>query len=275
MRVWKQQLLFKSKAKSKTNQAVTILPGAVAASFLSSIAFVLLADCAIATPSKPCKEYLATGSRLMNSGKFERALTYLTNAIAVDANCAEAYKYRASCFLQLEKFDAALEDANKTISLVPDAATAYGVRARVYNERNNFRLAVENFSKAIALSTKSPDYLYYMDRGILYKEHGDREKAISDFTSALKIRPQQTWTHYFRACILFDQGKYKDAIADLTDSIRFNPPEEKGAFYQLRAKCYDKLGQPGLAKKDRDTALSALDFDWGVPRTDAPKQSYK
>ena len=196
-----------------------------------------------------------------NRRQLREAIAYFTSAIETQPTLAAAYESRAACYLQMEKFDAALPDVNKAIALSPKMADAYADRATIYNERGNSRLALLDFTRAIDLSKDKPNYLYYRNRGALYKESGADDKALSDFTTALKLKPREVWIHYYRGCIYFKQGKYKDALADVSDSIG-SAKEEKGKLYQFRAECYKKLGQPLLAKKDLDAARAEVDVDW-------------
>lgn len=204
-----------------------------------------------------------SGVQLKNKRQFRPAINLFTQAIAVNPNFAQAYRSRASCLIEIDNFDQAMTDANKAISLDPKLAFAYSDRAKIYNERGKHKEAIADLTRAIELSKDKPMYTFYQDRGSLLKESGDDKGALADFTSGLKLNPKDCWLHYFRACIYYKRGNYKDALADASEAIRTQTADEKGAFYQMRAKCYDKLGQPALAKKDRDTADAAVGFVWG------------
>lgn len=202
------------------------------------------------------------GMACWNRRQLKEAIAFFGSAIATQPTMAAAYESRAACYLQMEKFDAALPDVNKALALSPKMALAYADRATIYNERGNSRLALIDFTRAIEFSKDNPNWVFYRNRGSLYKESGADEKALADYSAALKLKPEEIWVHYYRACIYFKQGRYKDALADVSVSIRQDSSEEKGKLYQLRAKCYEKLGQPSLAKKDRDAASAEVDFDW-------------
>lgn len=165
--------------------------------------------------------------------------------------------------MEVDNFDEAMSDINKAIALDPKLAIAYSDRAKIYNERGKTKQAIEDLTRAIDLSKDKPHYTFYQDRGCLRMESGDENGALSDFVAALKLNPKDCWLHHFRACIFYKRGRFKEALADASDAIRLQTADQKGAFYQLRAKCYDKLGQPTLAKKDRETADAAVGLEWG------------
>jgi tetratricopeptide (TPR) repeat protein len=203
------------------------------------------------------------GVRLRNHKQFRPAIEAFSQAIAASPKLASAYENRACCEIELENFQAALGDVNKAIELDPKMAVAYADRAKISNEKGNAKQAIADFSRAIALSKDKPNYTFYQDRGCLYQETGNDAGALEDFTSGLKADPQNCWLHYFRGCIYYKHGRYKEALADASEALKVQTAEEKGSFYQLRAKCYDKLGQPTLAKKDRETAQAAVGIIWG------------
>jgi len=250
MKVARNKLLVKA-----VHSSLTVLSCSVGA-------FALIQS---AEASSPGQLQYDRGLACWRRGQVHDAISFFSSAIQTQPTLAAAYESRAACYLQLEKFEEALPDVNKAIALSPKMASAYADRAKIHNEHGNSQLALLDFTKAIDFSKDKPNYTYYQNRGALYKESGADDKAISDFTAAIKLQPEDIWIHYFRACIYFKQGKYKEALADTSVSIATRSKGEKGKFYQLRASCYEKLGQPLLAKKDRDTARADADFGWGSP----------
>jgi len=221
-----------------------------------------LADRVLAASPDLATVQFAKGQSLQENRHYEQAIQFFTSAIASKPDMAVAYESRGSCYLQLEKTDAALADLNKAIALQPTLAIAYADRAKVSNEKGKYQEAVQDFTRAIDLSKGKPHYTFYKDRAALYKETGADDKALADFSEAIKLQPDDPWIHYFRACITFKRGKYQEAIADTTAALKFQKAGEKGAFYQLRAKSYDKLGQHDLAKRDREAAQAGIDLEW-------------
>ena len=55
----------------------------------------------------------------------------------------------------------------------------------------------------------------YVDRGSVYSEQGDYDRAIADFTQALTLNSNYTLAHYHRAVAWFLQKDYPRAWADV------------------------------------------------------------
>jgi len=227
---------------------------------------------AVAAPKDITQMQYEKGLALRQLGHHSMAIAFLTNVInaktaTTDPNLlARAYESRCDCYIQLEKFDLAMVDVNKAIALAPKMACAYADRGRLDSEKGDPKQAIVDFTKAIELSNGKVPFMYYKDRSALYQDSGADDLAMADLNNVIKMTPENTWAYHCRANLLYKHGKYKEALAESTKSLQFNPKEEKGAFYQLRAKCYEKLGQHALAKKDREKAQSVDDLDWATRR---------
>jgi len=251
------------------------LPTSIGAASLSLALLISALRAGPATAASPgfAELQYRKGLALNRTRQFESAITFLTNAINAKSDkltgtseLARAYECRGDCYIQLEKFEAARVDVNKAIALDPKLAAAYADRGRLDSEKGDNKQAIVDFSKAIELSNGKAPFMYYKDRSALYQDSGADDKALADLDAVLKQDPRNTWVHHCRANILYKHGKYKEAVDESTISLKFNPVEEKGAFYQLRAKCYEKLGKHDLAKKDRESAQSGIDVDWATRR---------
>ena len=60
-----------------------------------------------------------------------------------------------------------------------------------------------------------------------YEKKGDRDKAIADFTEAIRLDPKSAQAYANRALAYVEKSEYDKAITDLTEVIRLNP---KGAL---------------------------------------------
>lgn len=191
---------------------------------------------------------------MMLKHKFRDAISFFTVAISSDPAFALAYERRGACLIQIEDFNAAQKDIDKAITIDPTLALAYSDRATIYNENGQSKQAIDAFSKAIALSKSKPEPSFYANRSALYRESGQLDKAMADLNEALRLKPTAYWTYYFRACIYFQQAHYKEALADISNAIKFAGTDRQSSFYLLRARCYEKLGNRTMAKKDRESA---------------------
>jgi tetratricopeptide (TPR) repeat protein len=140
--------------------------------------------------------------------------------------------------------------------------------------------SIEEYTAAIEKNpneVNSRGELAYQLRGAAFMKQGDRDKAIADFTDAIRIYREQKPQYYqFRLLEVLDaraqthrqKGETVEAIADYGDIIDFgahftssNMMEVLGVqgftcqAYMNRAKCYDELKQRDKATADYKEAV--------------------
>lgn len=69
----------------------------------------------------------------------------------------------------------------------PQSAEVYYNRGLIYGESGQPEKALFNFNKAIELNLQNAEVYY--NRGVSYHELGQLEKAITDFKQAIKFKP--------------------------------------------------------------------------------------
>ena len=67
-------------------------------------------------------------------------------------------------------------------------------------------------------------------RGISAYEKGDHDKAIADYTEAIRLDPNYAEAYCDRAVAYSDKGDYDSTIADCTEAIRLNPKYAEAYF---------------------------------------------
>ena len=88
---------------------------------------------------------------------------------------------------------------------------------------------------------------------------GDQDKAIADYTEAIRLDPKYADAYNRRADAYEIDGEYDKAIADFTAAIRLNPKDAN--LYRSRSGTYGNLGQQEKADAD---AAEAERLDPGV-----------
>jgi tetratricopeptide (TPR) repeat protein len=64
-------------------------------------------------------------------------------------------------------------------------------------------MAIEDFNKAISLK---PDYAYaYNNRGVVYGQLSQYQRAIEDFNEAIRLKPDYADAYNNRALVYFNQ----------------------------------------------------------------------
>jgi tetratricopeptide (TPR) repeat protein len=84
-------------------------------------------------------------------------------------------------------------------------------------------------------------------RGRAYRAKGALDRAIADYTEAIKIDPTYGFAFYSRGIALFNKTEFDRAIADYTESLRFAPAD---------VICLQNRGHAYQAKLDYDRAIA-------------------
>jgi tetratricopeptide (TPR) repeat protein len=140
----------------------------------------------IAQVSKADQLYQKANS-CYNKGAKDSAIIFLTNAISLKPNFAQAFLVRGAIFYQKRKYREALKDFTRVIEINPDCSEAYNDRGIIYEEIGNYDQAIMDYNRSIEIDPGI--YNSYYNRGRIYFQRKDWQEAIRDFERALKINP--------------------------------------------------------------------------------------
>jgi tetratricopeptide (TPR) repeat protein len=132
-----------------------------------------------------------------------------------------------------------------------DRATARGLV-----NHKNYKRAVPFLDHAIKLAPD--DGRLYLDRGSALFWMEEYQRAMADFTTALKLDPKSSWKSYeLRARCRSELGDFKAAVTDISNAIKVEKdPHNKAFLFKERATYYINLGQPDKAIADVDSAIA-------------------
>jgi lipoprotein NlpI len=121
-----------------------------------------------------------------------------------------------------------------------DAIAAFN-RGLAYRALGQYEKAINDFTEAIRLK---PDYHFFDERGKAYYDLKQYDKAFSDYTEAIRLKPDYFLAFADRGLAYRALGQYEKAINDFTEVIRLYPDNERsfwerGHTYYL-FKQYDK-----------------------------------
>jgi len=155
--------------------------------------------------------------------------------------------------------------SEQALILANDALQKYGqlpilhnLKAQAYKNMSKTQSAITEYTLAINESEKlqrsaNMRGVLYRDRAEQYIRIKDYDSAITDLTKCNTLQPGLGLTLLERAeCYQFKKN-YKAMVADVTQALKvgIDVPMQFRA-YNGRAEAYDKLGQPELAKADRE-----------------------
>ena len=174
-----------------------------------------------------------------------------------------------------EMLTTAAEWARKALGIIPDLPEAYRTLGRIMQTTGKVKQSAEHYLKAVtykedyyqayrslgwlakdcfkydealnwvrkALSINSTDLETIFLKGVIRFEQRESKQAINDFTRCVELRPDYSRAHSYRGMTYFQLGRIPDAVASMTDAVRFggdiNAPYLLG-YYYLCDKAYQK-----------------------------------
>jgi tetratricopeptide (TPR) repeat protein len=124
----------------------------------------------------------------------KKAIEIYSNLINQKPNSPNLFDwYENRCIFQSD-FDvkSAMEDCNKSIELNPSALNTYRLRAALYKELGDYQKSINDYSKQIDLLPKSETYrlmMTYYGRCDVYSKIKKYDAALQDCQTSIKINP--------------------------------------------------------------------------------------
>ena len=84
-------------------------------------------------------------------------------------------------------------------------AAAYDSRGRAYKQKRELDKAIADYTAAIKLEPKAIDFLN--DRGIAYYAARQNDKAIADYNQIIRIQPRYVYAYNNRGQLLPGHGR--------------------------------------------------------------------
>jgi tetratricopeptide (TPR) repeat protein len=145
-------------------------------------------------------------------------------------------------------FDRAIDFFTDRIADDPRDSHAYTARGTAFASMNELDKAVADFSEAIRLDPKAAQ-AYHRRADIAYMKQKSEEydKALADYNEAIRLDPGDDWAYHVRGWIYYRRKDYDKALADYETAIKLVPKE--AVFYRDR-------GNIALVREEYDKALA-------------------
>jgi lipoprotein NlpI len=139
-----------------------------------------------------------------------------------------------------------------------DQAVAHHNRGLAYAVKGDLDRAIADFTEAIRLDPK--DALAYNDRGAAYAVKGDFDRAIADYSEAIRLDPKAVLAYKNRGGVYLYSGALPKALAD------FNQASELDPKYAYAALWVDIVSQrSNLPSRLADAAKQIDMTKWPAP----------
>jgi tetratricopeptide (TPR) repeat protein len=144
----------------------------------------------------------------------------------------------------------------------PRTAADFNRRGLRHYQHGRWQRAVADFTAALRLDPKQA--AFYINRATARQRQGAPDEAIADYDKALQLDPQNATVHNDRGVAQLARGKFAEAITDCSEAIRLNP--RYALAFNNRGVTHFKKGDLARAVADYTEALRldpryALAFD--------------
>ncbi|KAL5550765.1 hypothetical protein UlMin_000941 [Ulmus minor] len=156
----------------------------------------------------------------------------------------QALNNLGSVYVDCDKLDLAADCYMSALNI--KHTRAHQGLARVYHLKNLRKSAYDEMTKLIEKARNNASA--YEKRS----EYCDRDMAKSDLTMATQLDPLRTYPYRYRAAVLMDDHKEKEAIAGLSKAIAFKPDLQ---LLHLRAAFYESMNDYVSTIRDCEAAL--------------------
>lgn len=93
----------------------------------------------------------------------------------------------------------------------------------------------------------------HIERGLTLLDDGNSAGAVTAFSAAIELAPNEGDLHVLRGIARIEEGKYRDAVRDLTEALEIDGWALEA--YRHRARAYELLGDDVAAEADYSDAI--------------------
>jgi protein O-mannosyl-transferase len=139
----------------------------------------------------------------------------------------------------------------KAIDTNPGASVAYFLRGNYYKDIGEINKAINDYSNALKIDSTDADV--FNNRGSLFAMTGKNEEALDDLNKAIKLKPAVNDGYFNRGLVKDALGDFKGAINDYSIALTNN--RNDAYTYYLRGNSYSSIGMMNEAVNDFNFAI--------------------
>jgi tetratricopeptide (TPR) repeat protein len=193
--------------------------------------------------------HLKRGLEYLEKKQLNEAIDEFDQAIAINPKDDGFFYNRGNAYNKKNLYKRAITEYDNAIILNPNNEMAYLNLGKIYSDKNSnsflefnpniywgkqagsnnqsqyYEKAISDFSNAIELNPNNEDA--YFSRGFVYSNVGKNDKAVADYTQVITINPNN-YSAYLNRDVAYSDMDLKDkAIADYNQAIALNPGNEE------------------------------------------------
>ncbi len=164
---------------------------------------------------------------IRSRGRFFAFVLVLNGALFATQAYAQSADVKAC---EEKKGDDAIAACTRAIDSGPKNKALAGVyfnRAVEWNAKKDFDKAIADYSEAIKIN---PEYREaFNNRGNAYRNKREFDRAIADYDQAIRIFPKRGLYHRNRGNVLMDKRDYEKALASFNEAVKLDPKDADAA----------------------------------------------
>lgn len=186
-----------------------------------------------------------------DNGSIEMALAETNKALAKDSGDASFWDKKAELYALQDDTANAIKAYEHAIAVYPDPQYVMSLGWLYAKTKNSKALELAD---ALLEATKAhAEKEGMLIKGLYYGATGDSKQALTYFDNALSMDYNFMFAYREKAIVLYNMGKYDDAIAVLTKAVTLQNKFDEGYFWM--GKCYEKKNDIENAIKNYKVAL--------------------
>lgn len=130
---------------------------------------------------------------------------------------------------QLVPLEQAAAHFTEHIHRNPNSVWGYDMRGTVWKDQGEFDKAIKDFSMIIKYAPK--DAWGYVARGSCHEARGELEAALKDYAVAIRLAPKSPVPYIYRATVWGERNDFDKAIEDYEQAIRLDPQHSATAHF--------------------------------------------
>lgn len=207
--------------------------------------------------------YWSMAGNYYNMGKFDKGAESYSKAISLLQNnkndLKTLYYWRSRCYSSQAKYDKALTDLESAIAIDSSAASYFVEAGDASFNIEEYEDAITYYNKSIQLGDESKivisDRYYWLGQSYFNLEEFD--EALSAYKKSIEFDPGNDMAHWGMGGAYYNLEEWNDAVAAYTITLPFYKTDttSQKSLYYYRGRSYVGLKQYDKALADYDAIL--------------------
>jgi tetratricopeptide (TPR) repeat protein len=198
------------------------------------IGIILSAD------NSPAQDLLEKGLSFAQASQYDKAIEAFTKIIEKNPDHAEALNYRGAAWYHKGDYEKAISDYTKSLQVNPRNADVYNNRGSALYQKGDYNQAIADYTMALRgaeldleldlsdskqKKVRSQSLAYadvYNNRGAAWYNKGLYDKAIADYSTAIRINPGHVKAITNMGIAWFHKGECGIAIESFRKALKLD-----------------------------------------------------